>query len=112
MHCVDYNMYRRLNMENEDRDYIVELEDQETGERVSFVLADRFELNGSSYVVLITDEDEDEAEMVIMEETEEEGGEVLLKTLDEDKEDVIYDYYDDLCDEMFEDIDDDEDEEN
>ena len=47
-------------------------------------------------------------EMVIMEEYEGEEGEIMLKTIDEDKEDIIYDYYDDLCDELFDEEDDEE----
>lgn len=95
-------------MDNEnmnEEDNIVTLIDEETGEEIDFIYADRFEINGSAYAVLLTDvEKEEDIEMVIMEEIEE-GDDILLQSLDEDKEDIIYDYYDKLCEELFEDED-------
>lgn len=89
-------------MDNDNRDSIVQLEDNETGEIIEFIYADTFDLNGKTYAVLLTNvEKEEDMEMVIMEEYEGEEGEIMLKTIDEDKEDIIYDYYDDLCDELF-----------
>ncbi len=43
--------------------------------------------------------------MVIMEEIEGENGEILLASIDENIEDEIYDHYDQLCDEYFDDED-------
>ena len=84
-------------MDNEntnEEDMIVTLIDEETGEEIDFIYADRFEINGSAYAVLLTDvENEEDTEMVIMEEIEE-GDDILLQSLSEDKEDIIYDYYD------------------
>ena len=96
-------------MDNDNRDSIVQLEDNETGEIIEFIYADTFDLNGKTYAVLLTNvEKEEDMEMVIMEEYEGEEGEIMLKTIDEDKEDIIYDYYDDLCDELFDEEDDEE----
>ena len=93
-------------MDNDNRDSIVQLEDNETGEIIEFIYADTFDLNGKTYAVLLTNvEKEEDMEMVIMEEYEGEEGEIMLKTIDEDKEDIIYDYYDELCEESLEDED-------
>ena len=91
-------------MDNDERDSIIELEDSETGEVTEFIYADTFDFNGKTYAVLLTNaEKEEDIEMVIMEETTDDSDEIMLKTIDEDQEDIIYDYYDDLCDELFED---------
>ena len=85
---------------------IVSLVDEEPGEEMEFALVDGFDYKDKSYSVLVTVTDnEEEAEMVIMEEIEGENGEILLASIDENIEDEIYDYYDQLCDEYFEDED-------
>ena len=85
---------------------IVTLVDEETGEEMEFALVDGFDYKDKSYSVLVAVTDnEEEAEMVIMEEIEGENGEILLASIDENIEDEIYDYYDQLCDEYFEDED-------
>ena len=85
---------------------IVTLVGEETGEEMEFALVDGFDYKDKSYSVLVTVTDnEEEAEMVIMEEIEGENGEILLASIDENIEDEIYDYYDQLCDEYFEDED-------
>ena len=85
---------------------IVTLVDEETGEEMEFTLVDGFDYKDKSYSVLVTATDnEEEAEMVIMEEVEGENGEILLASIDEEIEDEIYDYYDQLCDEYFDDED-------
>ncbi|MBP5261328.1 MAG: DUF1292 domain-containing protein [Clostridiales bacterium] len=94
-------------MDNDERDSIIEIEDSETGEKMEFIYADQFELNGKAYAVLLTNEEkEEDTEMIIMEQVEGEDGEIMLQTIDEDKEDIIYDYYDELCDQLFDDEDD------
>lgn len=93
-------------MGNDERDSIIEIEDSETGEKMEFIYADQFELNGKAYAVLLTNEEkEEDTEMIIMEQVEGEDGEIMLQTIDEDKEDIIYDYYDELCDQLFDDED-------
>lgn len=93
-------------MENyEADDNIVILIDEETGEEIRFIYADFFDFEGVTYAVLLTDtEKEEDTEMVIMEQVTE-GDEIMLQSLDEDKEDAIYDYYDQLCEESFDDED-------
>ena len=94
---------------NNENDLKIQLEDVETGEIIDFIYADKFDLNGKVYAVLLTDaENEEEIEMVIMEQLEDENGEISLQTIDEDKEDIIYDYYDELCDQLFDEDDEDE----
>ncbi len=95
---------------NEEAD-VVTLVDEETGEQFQFILVDNFDYKNKKYCVLVTLDDED-TEMIIAEEVTDENGEISIVTLgDEDKEvDEIYDYYDSLCDEYFEDLDDEDDE--
>ena len=49
--------------------------------------------------------DEEDPEMVIFEEIEDADGEITIASLDEADEDAVYDYYDSLCDEYFDDED-------
>ena len=85
---------------------IVTLIDEETGEEMQFALVDGFDYKDRSFAVLITvEEKEDESEMLILEKVEEDGGDVMLASLSEEEEDEIYDYYDQLCDEEFDDED-------
>ena len=60
--------------------------------------------NNKKYAVLLT-MDEEDPEMVIFEEIEDADGEITIASLDEADEDAVYDYYDSLCDEYFDDED-------
>lgn len=85
---------------------IVTLVDEETGDEMQFALVDGFEYKERNFAVLLTvEENEDESEMLILEEVEADGGDVMLASLSEEEEDEIYDYYDQLCDEEFDDED-------
>ena len=91
---------------DDEGDRVIELKDEETGEVTKAVVESTFLFNGSTYVVLIVDtdeKDEDDALIsayVIMRFVDKDG-EVLLENLPEKEEDVIYDYYDKLCDELY-----------
>ena len=91
---------------DDEGDRVIELKDEETGEVTKAVVESTFLFNGSTYVVLIVDtdeKDEDDAIIsayVIMRFVDKDG-EVLLENLPEKEEDVIYDYYDKLCDELY-----------
>lgn len=82
--------------ESIDKDSIVTLVDEETGESFEFAIVDEFDFNDKKYCVLITLDQE--PEMVICEECENEAGEIEVLSLSEDEEDAIYDYYDSLFD--------------
>lgn len=89
---------------------IIELIDEETGNKVEYAVVDGFEYKDRLFSVLLSvEENEDETMMAIFEELEE-NGEVILASLSEEEEDEIYDYYDQLCDEEFEDEDNSEEE--
>ena len=100
---------------DDEGDRVIELKDEETGEVTKAVVESTFLFNGSTYVVLIVDtdeKDEDDALIsayVIMRFVDKDG-EVLLENLPEKEEDVIYDYYDKLCDELYGDDEESEDE--
>ncbi len=87
----------------DDMDNIITLKDEETGEEFEFAYIDKFDFNNKNYCVLLTMEDD--PEMVIFEEIEGEDGEITIASLDEADEDPVYDYYDSLCDEYFDDED-------
>lgn len=102
----DMNLDAELegDLDNEEMDNIVQLKDEETGEEFEFAYVDNFEFNDKTYCVLLTLDDD--PEMVIFEEIEDEDGEITIASLDEEDEDPVYDYYDSLCDEYFDDEDD------
>lgn len=99
---------------DDEGDRVIELKDEVTGEITKAIVESTFLFNGNTYVVLIVDsEDEDEeediSEYVIMKFVEKEG-ETLLENVVEKEADVIYDYYDKLCDELYGDDEESEDE--
>ncbi len=89
---------------DDDMDNVVTLKDEETGEEFQFAYIDNFDFNDKKYAVLLT-MDEEDPEMVIFEEIEDADGEITIASLDEADEDAVYDYYDSLCDEYFDDED-------
>ena len=100
---------------DDEGDRIIELKDEETGEVTKAVVESTFLFNGSTYVVLIvdTDEKDEDGELIsayVIMRFVEKDGEVLLENLPEKEEDVIYDYYDKLCDELYGDDEESEDE--
>ena len=91
---------------DDEGDRIIELKDEETGEVTKAVVESTFLFNGSTYVVLIvdTDEKDEDGELIsayVIMRFVDKDGEVLLENLPEKEEDVIYDYYDKLCDELY-----------
>ena len=99
---------------DDEGDRVIELKDEETGETTKAVVESTFLFNGNTYVVLIIDSDEkdEDGELIqayVIMRFVDKNGEVLLENLPEKEEDVIYDYYDKLCDELY---DDDEESEN
>ena len=100
---------------DDEGDRVIELKDEETGETTKAIVESTFLFNGNSYVVLILDSDEkdengeDIQEYVIMRFVDK-GGDVLLENIVEKEEDVIYDYYEKLCDELYGDDEESEDE--
>ena len=91
---------------DDEGDRVIELKDEVTGETTNAVVESTFLFNGNTYVVLIIDSDakdedgEDVQEYVIMRFVDK-GGEVLLENLVDKEADVIYDYYDKLCEELY-----------
>ena len=100
---------------DDEGDRVIELKDEETGEVTKAVVESTFLFNGSTYVVLIvdTDEKDEEGELIsayVIMRFVDKDGEVLLENLPEKEEEVIYDYYDKLCDELYGDDEESEDE--
>ena len=78
---------------------IITLVNEETGEEVKLRIIDNFDMEDRSFGVFLTlEENEDEAEVVILEMIED-GDDIMLESLDESEEDAVYDFYDSLCDE-------------
>ena len=100
---------------DDEGDRVIELKDEETGETSKAIVESTFLFNGNTYVVLIIDSDEKDEDgeliqaYVIMRFVDKDG-EVLLENLPEKEEEVIYDYYDKLCDELYGDDEESEDE--
>ena len=94
------------NIPEEEFDNIITLIDEETNEEFQMAVIDAFDYKDKKYAVLITIDDEEEADMVIAEEIENEDGSLSIETLDDAVADEIYDYYDELCEEYVDDEDD------
>lgn len=90
-----------------DENSMIEIVDPESGETYQFYYADEFELDGENYCVLVTD-DEENPEYVIGRLVEDESGESFVETLGEGEDDAVYDAYEAILAEEF---DEDEDEE-
>ena len=100
------------NLEDEN-DRMIEITDEETGEKRKAYVDQTFQFNGKTYVVLIIDSEEEDGEedsyYYIMRFVDK-GGDVLLENLVGKEADVIYDYYDKLCEELYGDDEESEDE--
>ena len=91
---------------DDEGDRVIELKDEETGETTTAIVESTFLFNGNNYVVLILDTDETDEDGEIIQDYVimrfvDKGGDVLLESLVEKEEDVIYDYYEKLCDELY-----------
>ena len=100
---------------DDEGDRVIELKDEETGEKTKAIVESTFLFNGNNYVVLILDTDETDEDGEIIQDYVimrfvDKGGDVLLESLVEKEEDVIYDYYEKLCDELYGDDEESEDE--
>ncbi len=100
---------------DDEGDRVIELKDEETGETTKAIVESTFLFNGNSYVVLIIDSEEKDEDGEIIQDYVimrfvDKGGEVLLENIVEKEEDVIYEYYEKLCDELYGDDEESEDE--
>lgn len=100
---------------DDEGDRVIELKDEETGETTKAIVESTFLFNGNNYVVLILDSDETDEDGEIIQDYVimrfvDKGGDVLLESLVEKEEDVIYEYYEKLCDELYGDDEESEDE--
>ena len=91
---------------DDEGDRVIELKDEETGEVTKAIVESTFLFNGNNYVVLILDTDETDEDGEIIQDYVimrfvDKSGDVLLESLVEKEEDVIYDYYEKLCDELY-----------
>ena len=91
---------------DDEGDRVIELKDEETGETTKAIVESTFLFNGNNYVVLILDTDETDEDGEIIQDYVimrfvDKGGDVLLESIVEKEEDVIYDYYEKLCDELY-----------
>ncbi|MBR2551207.1 MAG: DUF1292 domain-containing protein [Saccharofermentans sp.] len=97
----------------DENDRMIEIADEETGEKRKAYVDQTFQFNGKTYVVLIIDseeEGEEEDSYYYIMRFVDKGGEVLLENLVGKEADVIYDYYDKLCEELYGDDEESEDE--
>lgn len=99
-HCEESN-----NIEEEDP--MIEIVDPDTGETFTFYFADEFEHEDKQYCVLVTD-DEENPEYVIGRMVEDEDGESYIETLGEEEDDAVYDAYEEILAESFDNEEEDE----
>ena len=99
-HC-DHDHDHFADDDIEESDPILELEDPDTGETFSFFLADQFDFEDEEYAVLVPD-DEDAEEYFIARMGFDDNDEAYIETLADDEIDKIYDAYEQILDEFFE----------
>ena len=95
----------------DEGDRVIELTDEETGEVTQAIVDDTFEMNGKTYVVLIVEssEEEDVGYYEIMQLVDK-NGDIMLENVVGKEADILYDYYDKLCEELYGDDEESEDE--
>ena len=95
---------------DEEGDRVIELTDEETGEVTQAIVEDTFEMNGKTYVVVIVPSDEEDVSFYEIMELINKDGDVMLENVVGKEADILYDYYDKLCDELYGDDEESEDE--
>ncbi|MGB4610459.1 MAG: DUF1292 domain-containing protein [Saccharofermentanales bacterium] len=104
-HTGDCSEYDEFDGYDEDEDYefdedaIIEIIDPDTDEIYQFYLGDEFDYQGDLYYVLITVDDDP---VYVIARVVEQDGEVYLETLNDDENEKIYEVYDKILEEIFE----------
>ena len=86
--------------DHESDDAIIEIIDPETDEVYEFYLGDEFDYQNELYYVLVTIEDEP---VYVIARVVEQDGESYLETLTDEENEELYDVYDKILEEAFED---------
>lgn len=84
----------------ESDDAIIEIVDPDTDEVYQFYLGDEFDHDGQFYYVLVTIEDDP---VYVIARVIEQDGESYIETLTDEENDELYDVYDKILEEAFED---------
>lgn len=101
-HDHDHDHCCHDDMELEE-DPIIEIVDPDTGEKFEFYYTDEFEHEDKNYAVLVT-MDEENPSYVIGRIVEGEDGESYIETLDDEEGEAVYEAYEKLLAEYFEDL--------
>ncbi|MDI9489760.1 MAG: DUF1292 domain-containing protein [Clostridiaceae bacterium] len=86
--------------DQESGDAIIEIVDPDTDEVYQFYLGDEFDYEGQFYYVLVTIEDDP---VYVIARVIEQDGESYIETLTDEENDELYDVYDKILEEAFED---------
>lgn len=96
---------------DDEGDRVIELTDDETGEVTQAIVDDTFEMNGKTYIVLIVDSnDEEDVSYYEIMQLIDKDGDIMLENVVGKEADILYDYYDKLCEELYGDDEESEDE--
>ncbi len=86
-----------------EEDPIIQIVDEETGETYDFFIGDEFEHDGQLYYALVpVAEDEDEELVYVIGRVVEEDGDAFIETLSDEENEEIYEAYDKILEEYFE----------
>lgn len=98
---VDYDDYDEFDEDDEsDEDVMIEIVDPETDEIYQFYLGDEFDYQDDLYYVLVTVDDDP---VFVIARVVEQDGEIYIETLEDEENEEIYEVYDKILEEIFED---------
>ncbi len=100
----DHHDHGEHNHELMEGDPVIQIVDEETGEAYDFFIGDEFEYEDQLYYALVPAADDEELVYVIARVIEEDG-EAYIETLSDEENEEIYDAYDQILEEYFEDED-------
>lgn len=109
--CGEHNHAEGCECEGHEDSQVIVMVDSETGDEYSFEVVDHFDFEGETYTVLITveEDDDDEAEWIIAKVVSEEDGTLGLESLGDPEGDRVYEEYERILAEEFEDDDEEDD---
>lgn len=83
-----------------DEELLIEIVDPETDEVYQFYLGDEFDYQDDLYYVLVTVDDDP---VFVIARVVEQDGEIYIETLEDEENEAIYEVYDKILEETFED---------
>ncbi|NLJ71195.1 MAG: hypothetical protein GX328_07040 [Clostridiaceae bacterium] len=96
----DHNHNHDHDYDEFEEDMMIEIVDPETDEVYQFYLGDEFDYQDDLYYVLVTIDDDP---VFVIARVVEQDGEIYIETLDDEENEEIYEVYDRILEDTFED---------